>query len=285
MADVFTWCLFDSGASCVPDVFTWCLFDSEASCVTDVFTWCLFDSGASCVTDVFTWCLFDSGASCVPDVFTWCLFDSGASCVPDVFTWCLFDSGASCVTDVPLVGDGDAPYVDVLMTAMSDSDTYGFPYTATHLLDHLYLGAEEQARDLTLLRSLGITHVVNCASKYIDTGPDFYGQDFSYMGFHAEDDDSYDIMQHFQPVYDFIEKARLSGGKVLIHCVVGVNRSGVLAIAYCMLHKNMGPISAAKFVKESRKMMLTNNGFQVRLIAFAREKGMLHLDTDQLNKM
>ena len=204
----------------------------------------------------------------------------------DVFTWCLFDSETNHVLDVPPVGDGDGPYVDVLMTAMEDTDdTYGFPNSATCLLDHLYISGEEQAKDLDLLRSLGITHVVNCASRYVDTGPDFYGNEFSYMGFRAEDEWTYDIMQHFQPVYDFIEKARLSGGKVLIHCVVGVNRSGVLAIAYCMLHKNMGPISAAKFVKESRKMMLTNNGFQVRLIAFAREKGMLQLDTDQLNKM
>ncbi len=76
----------------------------------------------------------------------------------------------------------------------------------------------------------------------------------------------------------YIENARLSGGKVLIHCLLGVNRSGVLAIAYCMLHKNVGPISAAKFVKESRKEVLINEGFQKHLVVFARESGMLQLD-------
>ena len=184
---------------------------------------------------------------------------------------------------MPTVGDGDAPFVDLLQRTMAEFIGYG--KSATRLLDHLYLGGEHEASDLTLLRSLGITHVINCACGYTNTGPDFYGQDFSYMGFDAEDDWNYDIMEHFQPVYDFIEKARLSGGKVLIHCLMGVNRSGVLAIAYCMLHKNMGPISAAKFVKESRKMVLINNGFQRHLIAFAREKGMLQLDQDLLNKV
>ena len=177
---------------------------------------------------------------------------------------------------MPALGDDVAVYVNLLEKAMAKFT--GFGQSPTCLLDHLYIGGENEARDLILLCSLGITHIVNCASKYVDTGPDFYGQDFSYMGFDAEDDWTYDIMQHFWPVYDFIEKARQSGGKVLIHCLMGVNRSGVLAIAYCMLHKNMGPISAAKFVKESRKMVLINNGFQRRLITFARERGMLQLD-------
>ena len=177
---------------------------------------------------------------------------------------------------LPTLGDDVAVYVNLLEKSMAKFT--GFGQSPTCLLDHLYIGGEDEARDLILLHSLGITHVVNCATTHVDTGPDYYAQDFSYMGFDAEDEWTYDIMQHFQPVYDFIEKARLSGGKVLIHCLMGVNRSGVLAIAYCMLHKNMGPIAAAKFVKESRKMVLTNSGFQRRLIAFARERGMLELD-------
>ena len=177
----------------------------------------------------------------------------------------------------------DGAYVDVLQKAMSDYT--GFAKSASRLLDHLYIGGEQDATDLDLLRSIGVTHVINCASGYTNTGPDFYGQHITYMWFDAEDDWSYDIMQHFQPVYEFIEKARLDGGKVLIHCLMGVNRSGVLAIAYCMLHKNLGPISAAKFVKDSRKMVLINNGFQKHLVAFARQRGMLQLDKHFLDKV
>ena len=172
--------------------------------------------------------------------------------------------------------DGDAVYVAAIKKAMAE-DT-GFLTSVSRLLDHLYIGGEQDAKDLDLLRSIGVTHVINCASGYARTGPDFHGKDFAYIGFNAEDEWSYNIMQHFQPVYEFIENARLSGGKVLIHCLLGVNRSGVLAIAYCMLHKNVGPISAAKFVKESRKEVLINEGFQKHLVVFARESGMLQLD-------
>ncbi|KAI0213508.1 Dual specificity protein phosphatase 26 [Lamellibrachia satsuma] len=199
---------------------------------------------------------------------------------PMIFTFCV---SVSEIDGIPAMGDGDAAYVDVLQKEMNGYT--GFQISASRLLDHLYIGGEEVARDLNFLRSSGIYHVVNCASGYANTGPDFYGKDFSYMGFDAQDDSSYDIMQHFQQVYDFIEKARLSGGKVLIHCLVGVNRSGVLAVAYCMLHKNLGPISAARFVKGSRKMVLTNDGFQRRLVAFARERGMLQLDKHLLDTM
>ena len=103
-----------------------------------------------------------------------------------------------------------------------------------------------------------------------------------YLKFDAEDEDSYDMMQHFQKAYDFIEMARNSGGKVLLHCIMGINRSGILTTAYCMVSKKMGPISAAKFVKKSRSLLLSNEGFQRQLVKFAREKNLLHLDRNEL---
>ena len=185
---------------------------------------------------------------------------------------------------MPKLEDGDVAYADALKKAMAE-DT-GFPTSVSRLLDHLYIGGENEAKDLDLLRSIGVTHVINCAGGYVNTktGPDFYGKEFTYMSFNAEDETSYNIMQHFQPVYEFIETARLGGGKVLIHCLLGVNRSGVLAIAYCMLHGNMGPITAAMFVKKSRNEVMINEGFQKHLVVFARERGMLKLDKHFLDK-
>ncbi len=150
------------------------------------------------------------------------------------------------------------------------------------VLDYLYLGAEEDATNLTKLKDLGVTHVLNCAGGYINTGTDFYGAEVEYLEFEAEDDDSYDMMQHFDTAYQFIEGARKAGGKVMLHCIMGINRSGLLTVAYCMVNKNTGPISAARLVKKVRPMLLTNRGFQRQLVTFAREKGLLHLDQDEL---
>ena len=150
------------------------------------------------------------------------------------------------------------------------------------MLDYLYLGSEDDATNLELVKSLGITHVINCAAGYINTGERFYGEHIKYIEFEAEDDDSYNMMQHFKKAHAFIEDARESGGKVLVHCIMGINRSGLLTTAYCMLTKNLGPISAARHVKKTRPMLLSNEGFQHQLISFAREKGLLFLDQDEL---
>lgn len=170
----------------------------------------------------------------------------------------------------------EAPYAAKMRAVLTM--TLRFPRGASKVLDHLYLGAEEDATNTRVLKELGITHIINCAEGYIFTGQSFYGSKFKYIGFNAEDDWEYNIMKHFPTVYAFIEDARTSGGKVLIHCIMGINRSGALTVSYLMVHKHMGPISAAKFVKKARSLVLTNEGFQRQVVTFARQKGLLSLD-------
>ncbi|KAK2143245.1 hypothetical protein LSH36_860g00004 [Paralvinella palmiformis] len=176
----------------------------------------------------------------------------------------------------------EAPYIAHMQSVLPFS--FLFPSEPTKILDHLYLGSEQDATNLKLLKELGITHIVNCASVYCQTGPSLYGSSVKYLAFEAEDDSDYDIMQHFPQVFSFIEDARKKGGKVLIHCVVGINRSGALAVAYLMVHQKIGPISAACDIRKLRSNLLTNDGFQRQLISFARKQNLLHLDADKLNK-
>lgn len=86
-------------------------------------------------------------------------------------------------------------------------------------------------------------------------------------------------MQHFEESYAAIEEARQLGGKALIHCIMGINRSGALAVGYAMVHKNWGPIQAAEYVKNARKLILSNDSFQYQLLSFARERNLLELDS------
>jgi len=89
-------------------------------------------------------------------------------------------------------------------------------------------------------------------------------------------------MQHFDVAYDVIEEARKSHGRALIHCVMGVNRSGALAVAYTMLHQQCGPITAAVFVRQKRRMLLSNEDFQEQLIGFAQQHNLLHFDAKEI---
>lgn len=160
----------------------------------------------------------------------------------------------------------------------------GWPSGPTKLFDFLYLAGEDEATNLELLQKLGITHVINCAASYVNTGSAFYGGAIEkYVAFEAEDDDNYNIMQHFDESYAAIEEARQRGGKALIHCIMGINRSGALAVSYAMVHKQWGPIKAAEYVKNARKLLLSNDRFQSQIVAFAQERNLLELDSSLLS--
>ena len=46
-------------------------------------------------------------------------------------------------------------------------------------------------------------------------------------------DDGIDSLQHqLAPICDWIEKARIDGGKVLVHCRVGVSRSATVTVGF-----------------------------------------------------
>jgi len=165
------------------------------------------------------------------------------------------------------------------------ADVKFVPRKMTKILDHLYLGDFEDATDLKELEKHGITHILNTVHDYYEnckTGAEFYGDQYKYHGFTSDDDERYPIMNHFKESYDFIESARSTNGKCLIHCMAGINRSGCLATAYYMLHKNTGPISAAQHIFDSRGMLLSNSGFIERLVNFAVEQGLLELDQNKI---
>ena len=145
------------------------------------------------------------------------------------------------------------------------------------LLDHLYIGNWTDADNVPKLRECGITHVLNLA-RYRDSSKSPYAPDSGITGYKqidADDRVGYDIMQHFPAAIAFIEQAREDGGRVLVHCALGVNRSGAICAAYIMAYTRMDLLKTIKYLKERRNVILGNRGFQKRLICFARQEGLL----------
>jgi len=61
------------------------------------------------------------------------------------------------------------------------------------------------------------------------------------------------------------------GGKVLVHCVMGVNRSGAICVAYMMVDGvGQNLLQAARTAKLRRKIILTNRSFRRQLVIFER---------------
>lgn len=70
-------------------------------------------------------------------------------------------------------------------------------------------------------------------------------------------DDGIDTLEpQLQPICDWIDKAREEGGKVLVHCRVGVSRSATVVIAYVMKHLSLPLVDAYLIVRSRRLSVL-----------------------------
>ncbi|EIW84417.1 hypothetical protein CONPUDRAFT_135868 [Coniophora puteana RWD-64-598 SS2] len=70
-------------------------------------------------------------------------------------------------------------------------------------------------------------------------------------------DDGIDTLEpQLEPVCNWIEKARLEGGQVLVHCRVGVSRSATVTIAYVMKHLGLPLVDAYLIVRSRRLSVL-----------------------------
>lgn len=95
-------------------------------------------------------------------------------------------------------------------------------------------------------------------------------------------DDGIDSLRpHLNRAVEFIEQARLEGGKVLVHCRVGVSRSATVCIAYVMAHCDLSMIESFLIVRSRRMNVLTQptllfvwelRGFEAHLTKLKRQR-------------
>jgi hypothetical protein len=146
------------------------------------------------------------------------------------------------------------------------------------IMPHLFLGDKRSAGDPHLLDALGITHVLNVAGRYgvAEAGRDHLSTSSHYLQIDAADEEDYPILpRHYREASAFIRRARDAGGRCLIHCYAGINRSGCLAVAELMCSERLPLLESVHRVKEARGVLLSNEGFQAQLVTFARAQGWL----------
>jgi len=70
-------------------------------------------------------------------------------------------------------------------------------------------------------------------------------------------DDGIDTLEpQLAPICGWIDRAREQGGKVLVHCRVGVSRSATVTIAYVMKHLGISLVEAYLIVRSRRLSVL-----------------------------
>lgn len=163
----------------------------------------------------------------------------------------------------------------------------------------IIIAEAEAALDLELIQRLGVTHLVNTCEMRdedrgtfregfcVDTGPEYYGDDVTYHGFHAMDASDYDLSVHFGAANKFIGycveyceapaaaaaadvsatvaatmhscRSKPGFGKVMVHCKAGASRSAAIVIAF-LLSIGWDLDYAIDTILDSREIA-PNNGF------------------------
>ncbi len=140
---------------------------------------------------------------------------------------------------------------------------------------NLYLGDAGCAADMERLKSLSITHVLNCAAgETRDMSGVYLQHGMQSMAVAARDDASCSLLDGHVDVEAFLKTARTSG-KVLVHCVQGLNRSG-LVVAAALVRDGVSVIDAVRTLRARRgNDALSNTNFQRRLVRYAARMGRL----------
>ncbi|XP_064390141.1 dual specificity protein phosphatase 13A-like [Halichondria panicea] len=131
----------------------------------------------------------------------------------------------------------------------------------------IYVGNAEHASDLLTLEIKGVTFVLNMAAgePLCNMTEEVYGPAYRCLRVSAGDMPGYNLSQHFDDTWTFLEEARRRRAKVLVHCVAGVSRSATVVIAYLMQLRGWSLETAGTHVSQKRPKVYPNLGFMKQL--------------------
>jgi len=129
------------------------------------------------------------------------------------------------------------------------------------ITNKIYLGNEDTARDKEILNKLNISNILICAEGC----EPFFPNEFKYKILYIDDAIDENILSWLKEAFEFIDS---SINNIYIHCAMGISRSPTIVISYLMYKKKMKYEEAYDFVKEKRKVISPNSGFQEQLKKF-----------------
>ncbi|EER02499.1 Serine/threonine/tyrosine-interacting protein, putative, partial [Perkinsus marinus ATCC 50983] len=146
---------------------------------------------------------------------------------------------------------------------------YDMKREAQEILPNLYLGPFGCARDLDVVRRVGITHIVVVRSveesrflreKFVDDG-------IRYLTIDARDSPFENMIRHFKPVSEFINSVLSSSPshKILVHGNAGLSRSSTLVAAYIIARYGLSTDETLAYILTRRHCCAPHEGFKNQL--------------------
>lgn len=144
------------------------------------------------------------------------------------------------------------------------------------ILEGLYLGNREDARDLGRLEAEGVTHIVNCAAEI----PNYHEGTLTYLALKLYDPDP-TFHTRIATACEFIDDARRDG-KVLVHCFAAISRSPATVLTY-LCHLGDSLESAAQ--KLSAKVWTDPDSLFIRQLAEHLGEKIAGEDLERLSRL
>ena len=133
------------------------------------------------------------------------------------------------------------------------------------ILSHLYLGCRGAASNKQSLLDNSISRILNVTSEASEYQ---HLDNFAYFQIPVEDSHEVDMLQYLPRAFAFIEEARLSNEKVLVHCHAGMSRSVTVVIGYLMKFYGHTLNSAYDYVRQKKSNISPNFSFLNQLLQF-----------------
>jgi protein-tyrosine phosphatase len=117
------------------------------------------------------------------------------------------------------------------------------------ITEKLYIGAYWPQINFTKLKKVGITAIVNLMEKSLYVPPERFA--YLHRGF---PDNTYPPHRYIKEILEFISQ-HVKKGKVLVHCAMGISRSGGIIMAWLLkTHPLWTWDEALRFVYQNRKI-------------------------------
>ncbi|XP_078076567.1 dual specificity protein phosphatase 8 isoform X1 [Mustelus asterias] len=142
----------------------------------------------------------------------------------------------------------------------------------TRILPHLYLGSQKDVLNKDLMAQNGITFVLNASNSC--PKPDFISESH-FMRIPVNDNYCEKLLPWLDESVVFIDKAKVSNCRVLVHCLAGISRSATVAIAYIMKTMGLSSDDAYRFVKDRRPSISPNFNFMGQLLEYEKSLKLL----------
>ena len=124
----------------------------------------------------------------------------------------------------------------------------------------LYLGNNESAKNLDILKNNQITSILICGYFLSE----FFPGQFIYKTLEIQDNEYEIIINSLIKGIEFIEKNKT----ILVHCREGISRSSAIVIGYIMYKEKKSYIEAENFVRTKKSDINPNENFVNQLKEF-----------------